>query len=217
MAERNRPPHTVPAKAKRPHGAHRFFVASPKAGRRLELWGIKQLNRWIELEADPEIHALCERPLVIQDGARSRCVDFWVTGLKGSSYLLLGKPSTAKNSGTSPPEFPAFVKWASEQGCTVKEEIPHEVTEERQRWYSNWTSVLQEIAGFRAQLPTGLVDDVRASVSGPTRVSDLFTKFPEQSEALVRVVAYQLVYRGDLQFCNLGSALLSDESQVTPR
>jgi hypothetical protein len=217
MTERNGPPHTSPAKSKRPHGTHRFFVASPKAGRRLELWGIKQLNRWIELEADPDIQALCERPLVIEDGARTRCVDFWVTGSKGSSYLLLGKSAGAKQAEPARQTFPAFAKWAAEHGCTVEEEIPLPVTEERQRWYSNWTSILQEIGGFRGQLPASLVDGVWAYVREPIGLNDLFAQFPQQSPDLVRVAAYQLVYTGKLKFCDLGSALLSDDSQVAPR
>jgi hypothetical protein len=211
------PPHTVPAKSKRPHGAHRFFVTSLKAGRRLELWGIKQLNQWIELEADPDVQALCERPLVIQDGGRTRCVDFWVSGPKRSSYILLVRLKNAEQAAAPKSAFPAFMNWAADRGCTVEEVDPPDVTEERQRWYRNWTSILQEVGSIRGQLPTSLLEAVRQLAREPTRVSDLIAHLADQGQDLVRAATFHLVYRGELKFLDLGRELVSDESQVAPR
>lgn len=209
------PPHGAPTRCKRPHGSNRFFVTSPKAGRRIELWGIAQLNHWIELESDPAIDCLCERPLVIQVASRSRPVDFWVGGPRLSKYVVLvGQGATSLASPES--AFPAFTAWAAEQGSTVETVTPAELTEDRERWYSNWVTVLQQMFAFRVQLTPELLATVRSVVASPVRLADVVTSLPNEDADLVRSAVYTLVHRGEISFVDLSKAILSDATSVAP-
>ena len=74
----------------RPYKSYRFDGYSLKAGRRMTLYGKAALCQLIELEANPEVTAVCERPLMIPDAKPKRVVDFWaMEGGVPTFYLLL--------------------------------------------------------------------------------------------------------------------------------
>lgn len=115
------PPHNGPVDTRRPYGANRYFVDSPKAGRQITIFGVNALNCWIELEADPEITQLCERPVSIPDSPRPKTADFWVSGPSLNEYILLGGPKRKGTRGkTKELPYAAFRAWATEAGCTVR-------------------------------------------------------------------------------------------------
>jgi hypothetical protein len=62
---------------KRGRWQRRIEVFSPKLRRRLTLFSWDAQDAWILLEADPHVHAFCERPAYMAGNA-GRLLDFWV-------------------------------------------------------------------------------------------------------------------------------------------
>jgi hypothetical protein len=62
---------------KRGRWQRRIEVFSPKLRRRLTLFSWDAQDAWILLEADPNVHAFCERPAYMAGNA-GRLLDFWV-------------------------------------------------------------------------------------------------------------------------------------------
>lgn len=62
----------TPVKVARPYGSYRYDVFSLKAGRRMTLFDKAALGQFIELKADHEVTALCERPIKIPASKSNR-------------------------------------------------------------------------------------------------------------------------------------------------
>jgi len=85
----------TPADNRRPFRSYRFDVYSLKAGRRMTLYGKSALCLFIDLEADFEVEALCERALVIPNTKPARVVDFWAMRGGVPTFYLITKQSEA--------------------------------------------------------------------------------------------------------------------------
>jgi hypothetical protein len=209
------PPHLQPAVSRRPFGANRFIVFSPKAKRRLDLFGIAQLHLWLRLEADPATKQLCERPVVIQDNKRPRAVDFWVTGPGLNKYLLIARGSVPLSASTEP-RFPAFRAWAKEVGCEVEEIQTLENSPGQENWYGNWTTIIQQISNYGPYINSKLTEQLRIVSTHRIEISELLNQFPKEEPDLVRATIFELVHQGQLRFIDLRKDRLSDLSEVEP-
>jgi hypothetical protein len=209
------PPHLQPAVSRRPHGANRFIVFSPKAKRRLDLFGIPQLHLWLRIEADPAAKQLCERPVVFQDNKRPRTVDFWVVGPGVNKYLLIARGSPPAGSSAEP-RFPAFRAWAKEVGCEVEEVQTPENSPDQETWYGNWTMILQQISNYGPYLKPKVTEHLRSVSTQRIAMSELLQQFPKEEPELVRATIFELVHQGKLRFVDLRKDRLSDLSEVEP-
>lgn len=208
-----RPPHHLPVACRSPFRANRFIVFSPKAGRRVVLFGIQQLHLWLRLEADPALTTLCERPLLLNDGKRSRPVDFWVSGPGGGKYLLIA-PRQTTSFNKSHPFFTAFQSWAAEMGCDVEEVESLLASAEQLQWYDNWTLILQHLTAFRTSITDHLVSAVRDHVVAPISLGALAQKLPQEDPDHVRAAVFTLIHQGVLRFLDLRRERLSDSVEI---
>jgi hypothetical protein len=210
---RSNPPHHLPVACRCPFRTNRFIVFSPKAGRRVVLFGIQQFQLWLRLEANPTLTIICERPLLLNDGKRFKPVDFWVSGPDGGKYLLLA-PKVTASSNRSQPFFTAFQSWAAEYDCDVEEVEPLPASREQEQWYDNWTLVLQHLTAFRSSLTDHLVSVVRDQVPAPISLGALAQKLPQEDPDHVRAAAFALIHRGVLRFLDLRRERLSDLMEI---
>ena len=77
----------APSSAARPRGARLIEGFSPKLGRRVTLFDHAAFATWIDLEADPEVVAFCERPALSGPQAPGASIDFWVRRFDGEEFV----------------------------------------------------------------------------------------------------------------------------------
>lgn len=211
------PPHFCPVDARRPYGANRYFVVSPKAGRRITIFGVKALNCWIELEADPLVTKLCERPVHIPDAPSPKTADFWVSGPNLNEYILLGGAKRKGNRG-KPNELPyaAFRAWATEVGCTVRDISIDDDADKGEIWYGNWIEVLQYVSAFNSHLKPDDLRNAREFVANRVTVEDVLRVHAQGNEDQIRAAMFTLVHQGILRFVAIGKERLSDLLEIEP-
>jgi hypothetical protein len=174
---------------RRPHGSHQFYVWSPKLDRRLTLFGEATLNAWIAIEADAQILAFCERPLVIRTQKPARVVDFWIQRTTSEELWLLNRP--AKRAKERDSVSPSFRTWAERHGLTVRQREAEEfaVDEQRRR---NWATLLHYLAANGALLKQELLDGIRQACSVAVTLESLEQHFATVDPVLVRTGALSL-------------------------
>ena len=72
------PRFSSPVDVPRPRGSRLLEAFSPKLGRRVRLFDHAAFGQWIQLEADPSVLCLCERPQRLGVNGNGRLIDFWV-------------------------------------------------------------------------------------------------------------------------------------------
>jgi hypothetical protein len=211
------PPHVDPVDTRRPYGANRYYVVSPKAARRIIIFGVKALRCWIELEADPGINQLCERPVAIPDSSRPKTADFWVSGPSLNEYILLeGLKSTGTRSQPKELPYAAFRAWANEVGCTVRDYAINDRTDRGEFWYGNWVQVLQYVSAFNPYLKPDDFRTVMELVVNRVTVEDVLKVYGQGKEELIRAAIFNLVHRGIFRFVDIGMERLSDLIEIEP-
>ncbi len=181
---------------RRPHGSHQFYVWSPKLNRRLTLFGEAALNAWIAIEADPQILAFCERPLVIRTQKPARVVDFWVQRTTSEELWLLKRPTKRAKERDS--VSPSFRTWAERQGITVRQPQAEEFSLDEQRG-RNWATVLHYLAANRALMKPEFLDRIRETCSETVTLELLERHFLTEDPMLVRTGVFLLFQQGLLQ------------------
>jgi hypothetical protein len=213
-----RPPHERPAAdSKRPRGAHLFEVFSPKAKRRLTLFGVAAVKCWLKLEADPGITALCERPLVLPDKKRHQTVDFWANGPSANKYVIVVNADCAARVAEGETLFPAFCTWAQDVGCEIEYVSSAVLADETTLWYDNWTDVLQHLSRYRNYVQ----GEIRARVEGfctcRRTLASIYDHCGAKDFELSCATVFLLAHEGRLKFVDLTSHRLSDQTEVEPR
>ena len=85
----------APRSTARPRGARLIEGFSPKLGRRVQLFDHAAFATWIDLEADPEVVAFCERPALSELVAPGASIDFWVRRGGGEEFVSVVGPAAA--------------------------------------------------------------------------------------------------------------------------
>lgn len=187
---------------------------SLKAKRRATIFGVRALEQWIALEANPAVKLLCERPLIIRDTRPHRVVDFWASGDGFSKFILLTRDSEAKSAEKRRVDLAAFRAWAADAGCTIEELPQVQTAPAKARWLANWTSVLQHLGSYQSYLPSNLVRRVEDQLSDRRSIRKVQAGIPDVEPEIVRVAVYLLVHCGSHRFVDLESQLLSDDFEV---
>lgn len=201
-----------PADSRRPHGAHRYDVWSPKLERRLKLFGRRALQAWLAIESDPQITAFCERPLVRQGERGNRVLDFWVQGRSGEALWILLRPSEVKAREREPALFAALEQWAGGQGMRIRymdpqQELLGEYAE------SNWRTMLHYLAANRSLVANSLLERLQAACEAGESLQVLERRFASDDPVVVRTGVFSLLQRGLVSAATLSSEPLGPKTR----
>lgn len=203
----------TPVKVTRPYGSYRYDVFSMKAGRRMTLYGKAALCQFIELEADPEVTAVCERPLKIPDPKSKRTVDFWaLRGGKQHFYLLL---SVAISHGRNKPKSAVenFRKWVEGEGG-VLHEVAADAFNNRRVLHNNWATILQHLVAHRGLVTSALLDRLAIELNPAFTLQQVEAQLPDVDAMLVRAAVFTLLASGRLSCASLAEAALAPMTQM---
>lgn len=204
------PAYTAPLPIPRPHGSFRIDVFSPKANRRMTLYGKPALCQLVELEADCEVTAICERPIVILDLKPKRVVDFWSMKGQVPTYHLLLRPSEDTEQAKSRDAYVAFKRWVADEHGRL-EELAIDRFEEQRTRLENWIGIMRDI-GLHKRLVTPAVLERCAEV-----LPDRFTLMEAQvllgdlEEMVSRAAIFTLLSRGNV------TCPMIDKQHLQPR
>ena len=205
-----------PVAVPRPYGSYRYDVFSPKAKRRLTLYGEAALMAYVDLEADPQVTDLCERPLIIDGSKPRRAVDFW--SLKNGQvhyYLLLrGRESAEKFLARA--AVADFVYWAEQakgKGVTID---PAALKSRRYRYY-NLAHMLQCVSIFGTHVEHSFRPKA-LSLLPPTfnLEQGAHAVFPEEL-SIGRALIFRELIEGRLTCPNLNDFALGSSTQFTTK
>lgn len=184
-----------PADNTRPHGSHRYEVFGPKIQRQTVLFGRDAVDALTLLEADPDVLAYCERPLIIPDLKRKRVVDFWVRRKESEEFLFLLRPSEVSTGLDDPESIPAFRAWAASANATPIFVNP-QVNSRQKPLLSNWETFLCDLAAFGRYVPKRLSEQISKALHPTVSLAELEQRFPEEDPVLLRVAVVKLLHEG---------------------
>jgi len=198
----------TPLTVRRPHGSYRFDVFSLKAGRRMTLFGKAALSQFIELEADHEVTALCERPLLIPNWRPQRVVDFWAQrGERSHLYLLLSQAG-ARDMGNPRPAWEDFRRWVAAERV-VLHEVVVDAFNERRIFHDNWASILQHLVAHRALVTGSLLERFAIELTPSFTLQQVEGRMADLDAMLVRAGVFHLLACGCLTCPSIGRARLT--------
>ncbi|MDP9083844.1 MAG: hypothetical protein M3N50_08770 [Pseudomonadota bacterium] len=181
---------------KRPAGARRIEVFSPKIKRRLTLFSWDAHDAWLLLEADPTVRTFCERPAYL-DGEAGRVLDFWVDQGGRSKFFVL---STEVSDAES---LPSSVHGVKLQVLRRPDMIAFA------RRIENWAQILPYRTSFMRHTDRRLQNDLFACLEKPHRLERIEAAFHPIDVSTVRAALFDLLAEGrasapDLDFAPLG-------------
>lgn len=195
--------YSEPISARRPYKSFRFDVFSLKAGRRMTLYGKPALSQFIELEADFEVDAICERPLRIPDLKPVRLVDFWARlGGRDHYYLLLSSAATGQ-AAKQRPAMEDFRKWVRGENA-VLHEVPLDLFDERRIHHANWATILQHLVAHRGQVTSALLERLAAELPSSFTLAQVESELADLDAMLVRAAIFTLLAKGSLRCAAIG-------------
>ncbi len=204
----------TPAESRRPHGAYRFDVYSLKADRRMTLYGKSALCLFIDLEADFEVSALCERPLVIPESKPARVVDFWAMKGGTPTFYLLTKQSEAWDKEKKKLAFEDFSKWVTDCKGKLIEVLIDDFEKQRIR-YDNWSTVLRHLISHRGQVSDGLLDQCAEVMPAKWQLRDFENKLANTDAMLVRAAVFTLLAQGKVRCKSIETLPLAPTTEVS--
>ena len=137
-----------PVSSNRAREVRRADVYSPKLKRRLQCFGEAVYHQWLRLEADPSVHAYCERPGYLDLEDRRVLADFWVRQTGQESLLIVGDKNYP---------FRAFV---GSNEFEVRS-VPHAELSAARIWIGDWERILPVIIACRDLVPASLLRSVQ--------------------------------------------------------
>lgn len=187
------PRFTVAGSNRRPFGAHRHDVYSPKLHRQLTLYGRNAVNLWVTLEATPHVLSFCERPLLVPDCKPPRCVDFWVQRAASEEFLVLRGASDADD------EVERFAT-QSIQGIPVRVLDSDQMANHQTR-LTNWGWIIRDLAAFERFIPEPCCAEVLATLGPGKTIAQIQQDISQFDGSTVKLAIFSLLHRG-LVVCN---------------
>jgi hypothetical protein len=177
-------------------------VWSPKIRRRLTLFGDDALNAWISIEANPQIAAFCERPVVSRTQKPARVVDFWVQLPSAEElWFLRRRREPEDDPGSS--IAPAFRSWAQDKGLTLRYVEPAGLLP-AEPLARNWGVLLRYVTANRALITEDLLERVQASCTSAIPLRALEEHLGAEDPVLVRTAALYLLQQGRVRSRDFG-------------
>ena len=195
----------------RPFGSHRYVVWSPKIRRRLSLFGEAALNAWINIEANPQIVAFCERPAVSRSQKPARVVDFWVQ-LRSTEELWFVRRRREPHEDPGSSIAPSFRSWAKDNGLTLRYFEPHDLilSEPLAR---NWGIVLRYLTANRTLIDKEILERVKGACNPAIALRALEQHCGDEDPVIVRAAAFTLLQQGVLRSHEFGATPIGPSMQ----
>lgn len=192
---------TTPVSTRRPPGARLLEAYGPKLSRRITLFDRPSFDLWTLLEADSDVHALCERPAFLVTDP-SRTVDFWVQRRRHEELLLLqhGEPAIADEC----------------IGTLALRAVPLAELSAHRTLIANWQCILPHVNATQGLLPHGLKDSVLRTVRAPTALGLVEHDLRVGDPSLVRGAIFDLLRIGQLRAPDLRTEPLTARTLLEP-
>lgn len=187
-----------PLDNQRPYKSYRFDGYSLKAGRRMTLYGKAPLCMLIELESNPEVTAICERPLMIPDSKPKRVVDFWAMEGGVPTFYMLLKNGELGGSDQLKLACRDFCAWVSAERARIKE-VAIEVFESRRVRLENWLTILEHLVCHKGQVTPPLVERFAEGLPSAFTLANAESLLDDVDPTLARAVIFHLLARGSLR------------------
>lgn len=198
----------TPVKVPRPYGSYRYDVFSMKAGRRMTLFGKAALSQFIELEADHEVTALCERPIKIPDSKLNRVVDFWaLRGGRQHFYLLLSGDASHRRNKPKP-AIENFREWVEGESGVLHEVFADAFVKCR-TLHDNWTAILQHVVAHRGLVTSAHLERLAIELNPTFTLQQAEAQFHDMDAMLVRAAVFTLLTSGRLSCASLAKEALA--------
>lgn len=169
----------------RPRGSRRVDVYGIKLNRRVQCFSDAAYHQWVCLEADPRVHAYCERPAFVEYGEDRLMVDYWVRKSDGDSLLILDEECRLSNAVISGTRYAVTT-------------ISHAELAAFDVWVENWERILPVITSCRTLVPDTLLKSVQRVVREPIQLSHIERELSPAEPTIVRAALFTLLHRGTL-------------------
>jgi hypothetical protein len=192
--------YAAPLDVVRPRRARLLEAFSLKLNRRIRLFDRASFDQWVQLEAEPQVLSLCERPTRLGPAPDARLIDFWVLRRDSEQLLLIDDDEPV------PPMF---------EGMPVRQVTAAELAASAM-WIANWQRMLPVITMCLGLLPTGLTRSVLSLAREPAALSRIEHELSVGDPSLVRAAVFELLRTGQLRAPSLHTQALSLHTLVEP-
>lgn len=174
----------------------------------MTLYGKPALCQFIDLEANGEVSAVCERPLLIPNTKPRQVVDFWAICGGVATFYILKRLSDIDDPDIETSAFSQFCRWAADNKAHVKIVNIADFETNRIR-YDNWSSILQHLIAHRGQVTDHLVNRCEKAILQSATLQDIENDIADVDAMLVRAAVFTLLTRGHLKCDSIDSILLN--------
>ncbi len=178
----------------------------------MTLFGKAALSQFIELEADHEVAALCERPLKIPDSKPTRVIDFWALRGGRSHFYLLLSASGARDMSKPKVAIEDFRKWVEGERA-VLHEVVTDVFNERRLLHDNWAAILQHLVAHRGLVGPTLLERCAIEMRPAFSLEQIESQMTDLDSMLIRAAVYSLLAGGKLNCPSIAQARLTPATQ----
>lgn len=203
-----------PLEIQRPYKSFRFDAYSLKAGRRMTLYGKAALCQWLELEANSEVTAICERPLLIPDSKPKRVIDFWALEGGVSTFYLLLRNGEIGGSFPLKLAYTDFCSWVAAERGRIKE-IAIDVFESRRVRLDNLLVMVEHLVSHKGQVTPELIDRFAAELPRDFSLGQAELLLSDMDPMLARAAIFHLLARGSLHCPTLNEAPLTPRTRLS--
>ncbi|MCK6376489.1 MAG: hypothetical protein L6Q69_20675 [Zoogloea sp.] len=180
---------------------------SPKLERRVRFFNRATFNQWLRLEADPAVHALCERPLRLGSERDARVADFWVRRDDAEALQLV---DYGDGSGLD-----ASTRIESFDGLPLQHISAVELAA-ASMWVANWRRMLPVINATRSLRSKSLTQSVLRLVREPMALARVERDLAMGDPPIVRGAVFELLRTGRLRAPALHTEALSLHTLLEP-
>lgn len=180
----------------RPRGARLIEGFSLKLQRRIQFFDHATFGVWIDLEADPSVLSLCERPARLGQTKTDPVLDFWVRRVGSDEFLLL-------TTGEPQARLPAHFKEIPLREIKPVDRAASSV------WTSNWRRMLPVIAVARAEISKAQMKVVSRCVQRPISLAALERQLTNGDPVIARATIFDMLRTSQLVAPSLRTQPLS--------
>lgn len=202
-----------PLDIQRPYKSFRFDAYSLKAGRRITLYGKAALCQWLELEANPEVTSICERPLFVPESKPKRVIDFWAMEGGVSTFYLLLRNGEIGGSFPLKLAYTDFCSWVAAEHGRIKE-IGIDVFESRRVRLDNLLVIVEHLVSHKGQVTPTLIDRFDDELPQDFTLGQAEVLLADVDPMLARAAIFHLLSRGSLRCHSLDEIPLAPVTRL---
>ena len=166
-------------------------VWAPKLARPVVLNGLRQLQLWTLLEANPGVTRYVERPCEVDDATEGLATDFWAMRHGRATWLRVEGATHEQSTAGLPAQNPSLVLVSAEE------------LDRHRVWIQNWQSLLPYLSCSASIDLSGLRAQVVAFFAREASLEDAERHLAAADPVLVRAAAIDGLHRGDLYSAEL--------------